>query len=75
MDELSKVYLMENREGRAELENTLEIMHAKLLGKSIDKNEPILVPPPQEIISGPFYLVMLYMLGRSFTPSGFAPKS
>ncbi|OVE80174.1 hypothetical protein BVY01_00680 [bacterium I07] len=53
---IRRTYLLEDRDGRAEIESTLQILESRILSKSIENNEPILPPPPKEIINGPFQL-------------------
>ena len=70
IEDLWKVYLIEDREGKSEIENTLQIMESNLLGKSVEKNEPILVPPPENTIRGPFILGDVVYGGKKLYPFG-----
>jgi len=74
IDDLWKVYLMEDREGKGEIESTLQIMESKFLGKSIEKNEPILVPPPEEVIKGPIKLGDVVYGSKKLYPFGLLHK-
>ncbi|OVE78858.1 hypothetical protein BVY01_04290 [bacterium I07] len=47
------MYIIEDREGKAEIENTLQILESKYLRKTIDHPDPILPPPPADQIQGP----------------------
>ena len=74
IEDLRKVYLMEDRDGRTDLENTLQILESNLLGKSMEIDEPILVPPPKEIIQGPFTLGQVVYGSKKLFPWGLRPE-
>jgi DNA helicase HerA-like ATPase len=74
MDDLWRVYLMEDRDGKNQIENTLQIMESNLLGKSYEQNEPSLVPPSQDAAAGPFYLGDVVYGGKKLFPFGLFPN-
>ena len=74
IDELWNVYLMEDREGKSEIEATLQIMESRIFSKAIEKNEPILIPPPGEVIKGPIELGNVIYGGKNLYPFGLYHK-
>ena len=74
IDDLKKVYLMEDRDGRAELENTLQILESTLFPDSIDRKDPILPPPPESVIRGPVQIGVVEYAGKKLYPFGLHLK-
>jgi len=74
IDDLWNVYLMEDRNGKSDIETTLQIMESQVLGKSLENNEPIMVPPPENAAKGSFYLGDVIYGDKKLYPFGLLPK-
>ncbi len=70
IDNLRKVYLIEDRDGKADIESTLQILESKLLSQSLEHDTPLLPPPPEHIIHGPIEIGMVEYAGKKLYPFG-----
>jgi hypothetical protein len=54
IDRLWHAYLLENHEGKRELESVLQMLHAKSLGQRVDEQKLLLVPPASKTAAGSY---------------------
>jgi len=70
IDALWRSYLTEDIDGKREIETTLNILAAKVLGDGFDTGQILLSPPSRDIAAGEYPLGAVWYNGRGLCPFG-----
>jgi hypothetical protein len=68
VEQLYQAYLAEDQAGKEQIEAYLELLAAKHLPSTVDKEQPALVPPPRELASGDYPVGQILYAGKPLYP-------
>ena len=70
IDQLWHAYLLEDTEGKRQLESILTLLHAKSMGHAVDDERILLIPPPSDVAAGPYHIGHVLYNDRVIGPFG-----
>ena len=71
IDQLLKAYLIEDYEGKREIEQIIQILYVKAFSENLGiETQSTLVPPPKERIQGEYPLGYVSYIGKKLYPYG-----
>jgi len=74
VDQIWKAYLIEDENGKEEIEEYLKLLSASVISEGLEKDEIFLFPPSQEKASGSYYLGDVLYNNKSLYPFGLREK-
>lgn len=70
LNDLQQVYLIEDYQGKKEIETTLQIMASKVFNQYRLNSDPILIPPSEQDAKGNVVLGDVVYAGKKLYPFG-----
>lgn len=70
IDKIWQAYLLEDKEGRVEIEEYLQILSAQTIEENLEEGKILLLPPSKEKAAGSYYLGDCFYNDKLFHPFG-----